>query len=151
VTGQTPDRKYNVDKPGCAPVTNFLYVGHTQNGVAAGVALLIDDDLHVYSDNFSGCEFHVLAQTGGTAAFLHVYRTGGQAVPYTLDSKWHRKAVIPTGGIVTKDTVGISVVAFAYVARGSKIAQCRVLILDKQGKVADVQGADTEWAYVELS
>jgi hypothetical protein len=149
VTGQTGAYRYNVSPPGnCVMMTNFLYVGHTRDGVAAGVAV-IAEGLHVYSDNFGGCELHVLAQSGGTAGFLHVYRGTNSKVRYVVNPGWDLRAIIPTGGIVP-DNMGMSIIAYAYVAKGSKIAQCRVLTLDQNGEVRKVQ-THPDWEKVDLS
>jgi hypothetical protein len=131
---------YQVSKPGKdLNKTNFMYINHVDNGVAAGVLNSRLVDQYVYSDNFAGCEFHVLAKEGQKkGAFLHVYRSNGRTITYGADEGWFIRASIPTAGLLQPGK-GLSIVAFAFVAGGSNKATCGVLSLDNKGMVARVE------------
>jgi hypothetical protein len=121
---------------------NFLYVSNCV-GVAYGVLprLAAGKQMHVVSDNFSGCEFHVVSRTNGTAAaFLHVYRGGGAPAPYTLDATWaHKQTFLSSPHFAA----GMSLVAYAYVVDMPWEAYFAWLRFDHQMRLVDVFGPTT--------
>jgi len=122
---------------------NFLYVENIQGGVAAGILPIVGGDRYVYSENYGGCEFHVLAKAGGgSAAFLHVYRGGGALANYTITagSGWTLRGTIQSAPVVAVSggMGGASIVSFAFVPNGLHVAECCMLTLDNQGMVTGV-------------
>jgi hypothetical protein len=109
---------------------NLLYVGNQEKGVAIGILENVQNEMHVISDNFSGCEFHVLGRKGGSAAaFLHVYKSGGLVIPYGQHGDWELKATLESSGLIASNNY---VHAYAYVNAGTAV--CCMLLL-REGKV----------------
>lgn len=121
---------------------NFLFVGNIQNGVAIGILPKRTFSTHVYSDNYSGCEFHVLSRADGTAAaFLHVYRAGGVAHDYTLGGNWVLRGTVASVGLAGP---GRNIAAYAYVAAAVPwTAECCMLELDNTGMLTATHNAAT--------
>lgn len=120
---------------------NILFVGNIENGIAIGrMSMPPAQDTHVYSDNYGGCEWHILSRPGKSAAFLHVYRGGGATVAYAMAGGWNHRGTIESGPIAQRIGMnGGSIVSYAFVAAGSTRAQCCMLVLDNQGCVSSVE------------
>jgi len=118
---------------------NCLFVNNIPNGVAISVLPRTATDTYVFSDNYAGCEFHVITRADhSAAAFLHVYRTGGIAHPYVLGGNWVLKGTVQSVGLAG---VNASVVSYAYVPAATWIAECCMLVLNNQGMVTAVHRA----------
>lgn len=125
---------------------NFLYVSNFESGVAMGILPRALVDTHVFSDNFGGCEFHVLSRQGGVAAaFLHVYRGGGKTVQYTIDpnSDWEHRATLQSSVVTAGLNTMATVVAYAFVPAGGRVAECCFLTMDSQYRVSGIHGHTT--------
>lgn len=117
---------------------NFLYVGNIPNGVAVGVAPTRAINMHVYSDNYGGCEWHILSRNDhSAAAFLHVYRGDGVTAGYALAGGWIHRGTVQSAPVVALGLAG-SIVSYAYVASGSNVAECCMMRLNQQGTVVGV-------------
>jgi hypothetical protein len=120
---------------------NFLFVSNIVSGVAVGIMPRPTVNSHAFSDNYGGCEFHILARAGGAAiAFLHVYRGGGVTAQYTIapGSGWTLRQIVPSAPVVAAHGTTGSIVSYAYVAAGSNFAECCMLVLDNQGMVSSI-------------
>ncbi|MEM9101380.1 MAG: hypothetical protein AAGB12_03585 [Pseudomonadota bacterium] len=71
--------------------------------------------LYVVSDNFSGCDFHVLGHSSGKLAFLHVYRNQGGAVSYTPKTGWYKKIMKYSKGLINTFGHSGNILAFACI------------------------------------
>ena len=123
---------------------NFLFVGNIENGVAVGILPALGRDVHVYSDNYGGCEWHVLSSANkAAAAFLHVFKDSGALAQYNLGGDWTQRGVLQSSAIATQVGYGSSIVSYAFVANGSNTAECCFLVLNNQGMVTAVHQQTT--------
>jgi len=118
---------------------NFLFVKDIQNKVAVGIAPKRPLDIHAYSDNYGGCEWHILSKNNGeSVAFLHVYRGGGQCVKYYLSEGWEKRGTLESSKVMPRKKMGESIVSYSYWSSGSNYVDSCFILLDQQGKISDI-------------
>jgi hypothetical protein len=116
---------------------NFLFVADKQGGVGVGIVPNMAINIYVLSDNYGGCEWHVLSRNDhSAAAFLHVYRGGGVTAGYNLAGGWTHRGTLQSSNVGVQ--ANSSIVSFAYVAGGSNVAECCFMRLNNQGMVIGV-------------
>ncbi len=121
---------------------NLLFVNNIANGVAVGLLPRRSVDTHVLSDNFGGCEFHILAKDdGSSAAFLHLYKGLDGTASYAIKpgSGWTLRAALDSGPTAAEFGTGGTIVAYSFVSAGSSTAECCFLVLDNQGRVTHIR------------
>ncbi|BBO86236.1 hypothetical protein [Desulfosarcina ovata] len=117
---------------------NFLYVGNIQGGVAVGIVPKRTSPFYVYSDNYGGCEWQILARKDGTAAaFLHVYKGAEGLANYTLGGNWELRGKVESSPVAKIVGQTKNIISFAYVASGWTFAECCMLATDKQDGTVD--------------
>lgn len=127
---------------------NTVFVDNITNGVAIGLAPPSPNATYSFSDQYGGCEWHLLTNGGAppTAAFLHVYRGGGIVTPYNLGQGWMHIHTLKSAHLAKAYGVSGSNWAYAYRGPGSNIVECCMLHLNNHGMVT----ARTHHASVHL-
>lgn len=135
----TPAYLINANLP-----ANFMFIGNIPNGVAIGVIpkAYLTFPIYVFSDNFGGCQFHIVSSQNAVA-FLHVYRGRGTVAQYGLSNGWTyidkiESANVPAIANAAQTGQAPDVGAFAYIAAGSNIAECCFLEFAGGGRVHQV-------------
>ncbi|OJW71118.1 MAG: hypothetical protein BGO68_04710 [Candidatus Amoebophilus sp. 36-38] len=124
----------------------FLYIPQDPRNIAIGYTdVPLSTNMHIYSDNFGGCEWHVLSHnqdTTKTVAFLHVYKGQDKICQYESDG-WERKAILYSTSEEVKSKLrelgksflNCSIVAYAFIDVGTTTVDTCMLILDNNGMV----------------
>jgi hypothetical protein len=136
--GRTPNIEISYGKP-----HNFLFIEERPRGIAVGyvdLAKLPSGGVHIYSDKFGGCEWHILKHNGhDTVAFLHVYK-GLDGFSNYEHAGWEKRCVIESSKVRKSLSGNPGLAAYAYIAKSSStIAETCMLALNGEGQVIDVK------------
>ena len=115
---------------------NAVFVDNINNGVAVGLAPPNPNATYAFSDQFGGCQWHILSNGGfpPTAAYMHVYRGQNVVAPYNLGGGWIHMHTMHSNNVAVVHHTG-SITAFTYRAGGANAVDCCMLHLDGHGRV----------------
>jgi hypothetical protein len=123
---------------------NYWYIPAVENTVSYCVVHCNGaGNAYVISDQYGGCEYHELYNAQfRQLAFLHIYRGGGQTVPYTPAAGWVLRSAKRSAHIVAQaGAVGINNWSFSLVDRSTNPPTVQSKFIGVQMQGGGLQGA----------